>query len=32
MDRLIEVGDWASEGQAVGVYGTDFTAGIGHGN
>ena len=27
MDRIGEVGDWASEGQAIEVYGTRFTAG-----
>ena len=29
MDRIGEVGDRASEGQAAGVYGTGFTAGCG---
>ena len=27
VDRIGEVGDWASEGQAAGVYGAGFTAG-----
>ena len=27
MDGIGEVGDWASEGQAAGVYGAGFTAG-----
>ena len=29
VDRMGEVGDRASEGQAAGVYGTGFTAGCG---
>ena len=29
MDRISEVGDRASEGQAAGVYGAGFTAGCG---
>ena len=28
VDRIGEVGDWASEGQAAGVYGAGFTAGL----
>ena len=27
VDRIGEVGDWTSEGQATGVYGAGFTAG-----
>jgi hypothetical protein len=27
VDRIDEVGDWASEGQAAGLYGVHFTAG-----
>ena len=27
VDGIGEVGDWASEGQVTGVYGTDFTVG-----
>ena len=29
VDRIGEVGDRASEGQAAGLYGTGFTAGCG---